>query len=483
MWDLNTIIRENNRVAIEYMMRPPEMEKAEAPIPEAWSLSTLAKKMRIGPPLLQELLKCFSNVEEVMAFVQLVRDYLPEHESDILWEPRDSRVYKFCYLFEKKYFPLPMWSHSISLSNFVVGMPVALMGMSYSAYHDLDFRPGYVLLMSLVVYPYEGDERDSEDDDVPFDPFDPMRRTYMEASFGRAVDGQGKKADWRPGKKDVAWLKNLMLLLQNGGKWIAPMGFTVIKINNRNIELLHADNTPEVREAVHRTVLIAEKADIKVKVRVGETAEEKKGRTLLETFTGGRVPVLEMAQRVVGEGLVMRLPREGWEPKVLHAMTDGTPYDGVGHFADWACQQTGCIVLDSNYEDCEYIEGDGEPIFQWTKRNVSMLAEEWPKVQEYRHKIGKMVDWLEADPHSRFQELLDFIMSLPPSKRRVADPNKKRSMYDPTEHWCPLDQPNPFGEEENEEEQEDGRQAVGAGLQIREITPEEFVDGIDLEDL
>jgi len=35
--------------------------------------------------------------------------------------------------------------------------------MSYSAYHELQMRPGYLLLLSLVIYPYEGDERDIEE--------------------------------------------------------------------------------------------------------------------------------------------------------------------------------------------------------------------------------------------------------------------------------------------------------------------------------
>lgn len=229
-------------------------------------------------------------------------------------------------------------------------------------------------------------------------------------------------------------------------------------------------------------MLIAEKAGLKVKAKVGRTAEEKQGKTLMEVFNGARVPLLDMAQRIVGEDLARRIPREGWEPKVLHAMTDGTPYDGVGHFADWACSQTGCIVLDSNYEDVDYIEGTEAPVFSWAPGNVTALANDWPKVQEYRHKIGHMVEWLEADPRGRFQELMDFLMSLPAFKRKLANPKKKRSMYDPTEHWCPLSQVNLYDEEDNGNETEDRREAVGAGVQVREITPEEFVDGIDPED-
>jgi len=468
MWDLETIIRENNRVALEAMMRDQVVEVAQSPTPKAWSLTTLAKKMQIGPPMLEELLKCFTNIEEIQAFVKLVKDYLPEHEDEILGETRYSRVYRFCYLFGKRYYPLPRWARETSLSTFVSSMPVELRGMSYSSYHDLDMRPAYVLLLSLVVYLYEGDERDEEDDDVPFDPFDPMRRLNMEAEYTQIAEAPDKKSKWSPTRSDVNWVKNLMSILEDGGRWEAPMGFTFIKIDSQNIELRQAENTPEVRETVHRTLLIAEKAGLKLKVHVGKTAEEKKGKTLMEVFSGARVPLLDAVRRIVGEDLARRVPRAGWEPKVLHQMTDGTPYEGVGDFADWACQETGCIVLDTNYGDCDYVEGGGEPIFKWTRKNVETLTKEWPKVQEIRSKIGHMVDWLEADPQGRFKELLDFIDKLPPSKRRTADTTKKRSSYDPTSSWCPLDQINEYEEDEDGDNEQAGEDREEARVRIRQ---------------
>ena len=482
MWDLDTIIRENNRVCLEVMMQEPAVAVAQSPQPEAWSLTTLAKKMRIGPPMLAELLKCFTNIDEIQAFLRIVRDFLPEHEDEILRETRFGRVYKFCYLFGKRYFPLPRYAHEASMSNFVIGLPVELMGMSYSAYHDLDMRPGYVLLLSLVVYPYEGDERDLEDDDVPFNPFDPMKRYDMEQKFIGIAKDQDKKSEWLPTRSDIAWVKNLVSTLGDGGKWIAPMGFTFIKIDDRNIELRQAENTPEVRETVHRTTLIAEKAGLKVKVRAGQTAEEKQGKTLLEVFTGGRVPIIDAVRQIVGEDLARRLSREGWEPDVLRKTTEGTPYDGVGDFADWACQGTGCIVLDANYGDCDYVEGSGEPIFKWTRYNVETLANDWPKVQEIRRKIGRVVKWLEDDPHRHFQELVDFLMSLPPSKRRPADPSKKRSSYDSTENWCPLDQISQFEEDEDDDNEQAGEGREEVPVRIRQVSVEEFVEGLDLDE-
>lgn len=484
MWDLDSIVRQNNQAAISYMMAGQTLGDAQAPQPEAWSLSVLAEKLRIGPPLLEELLQGFLDIDTVKSFLELVRTYLPEHEEDITSQPRSQRVYRFCYLFGKRYYPLPVWSHNASMKEFVSGMPVELMAMSHSAYHELDMRPGYLMLMSLVIYPYEGDERDAEDDDVPFDPFDPMKRYNMEAKLGQIANAKETKSKWRPKASDITWVKNLLAQLDYGGKWFAPMGFTFIKVDDRNIELRQAENTPEVRETVHRTALICEKVGLKVKVVVGKTAEEKQGATLMEVFNGARVPLIDAVQKLVGKDLANRIPPKGWTAEELHKLTDGTPHDGVAAFGDWACSETGCVVLDSAHDNCEYIEGMGEPLFRWTKRNVEILTQDWSKLKEIRSKIDQLVEWLEADPRGRFGQLLEFLLA-GAKKKLKGQPKKKgkygikseRYEYDFTEHLCILDQQYNYDEEEEDGENDDGAGEENGGVQVTEITPEDFVAG------
>ncbi len=408
-------------------------------------MSLLAEMLKVGPPVLTEIITCLEQVDTLKEFVALVRMLLPEHEAEIMSAPRNRRVYKFCFYFGKKYYPLPA-NTDCPPAEWVNGMPVELLAMSYSAYHALEMRPGYLLLLSLVIYPYEGDERDMEDDDVPYDPFDPMARFNMEAKFTEIAKGPGKKSEWRPKSSDIAWVKNLISTLQDGGKWIAPMGFTIIKIDDRNIELRQADNTPEVRETVHRTALIAEKAGIKVKVKVGRTAEEKQGKTLMEVFNGARVPLLDLVQRMVGEEIVRKIPGDGWTPGDLHRMTDGTHYDGVGAFADWVCSDTGCVVLDSSYENCDYAEGYGEPIFRWSKRNIDILTEQWPKVQEIRGKMDHIVEWLEVDQINHFTELVNYLLGF----KLLTTKRSKERWYDPMQHVCELEQDT--GEEKDDDE-------------------------------
>jgi hypothetical protein len=134
----------------------------------------------------------------------------------------------------------------------------------------------------------------------------------------------------------------------------------------------------------------------------------------------------------------------------LHRITDGTKYDGAGAFADWACSSTGCVVLDSSYENCDYEEGSGDPTFLWTKHNVDILTSEWPKVQEIRGKIDRMVEWLEAEPIGHFREILEFLLKAELAKTKK---KRKRGYYDPFDHHCALDQDS--GEEEEDNDRDD----------------------------
>ena len=426
MWDLDSIIRQNNQVALDAMMAGQAVAEAQSPQPKTWPLSWLAEKLKIGPPLLSEIINGLTDADRLGDFLVLIRLFLPQEEAEILSQPRQQRVYKFCYLFGQKYFPLPTGAHDCTVSDFVSSLPVELMAMSYSAYHDLDLRKGYLLLLSLVVYPYEGCEWDEEDDRVPFDPVDLPTGTY------------------KPSGSDIHWLKDLVESLAVDGEWIAPMGFSVVKVADNRIELREAKDTPEVKETIGRTLLAAKRAGI-----VAEFT--RNGRTSQEKLSGARVPLLDLVQTMVGADLAQRIPAAGWSNEDLHRLTDGTPYDGVGHFADWACSETGCVVLDSSYADCQYMymEGMGEPMFKWTEDNVKLLAEQWPRVKQYREKIDNIVEWVEGDPIDHFRELLDFLLAKPGPKVKGKKKDKPARPYDPADHFCPLE---PVTEEEEEDD-------------------------------
>jgi len=393
------------------MMQGKKVEEAQLPVPEVWPLALLADKLNAGPPLISEICNSLESIDTAKAFTELIRVFLPEHEEEIMLEPRHRRVYRFGYLFGKEYYPLPL-NTECGIRELLNGMPVELLAMSYSAYHELQMRPGYLLLLSLVIYPYEGDMRDEEDDWVPFDP-------------AATVPTE----DYTPSARDVNWVKDLVESLAVGGVWVAPMGFSVVKVAENRIELREATDTPEVKETINRTLLIAK--------RLGIVSEfTSTGRTSQEKLNGARIPLLDMVRNMVGAEIASRIPAAGWQPEALRLITDGTPYNGVGDFADWVCSTTGCAMLDSSFDSVEFMEGMSEPIFKWTRHNVVTLTEQWPKVQQIRGNIDNLVDWLEADQINNFRELLDFILKGNPKNTEETEGHS----YDLWNHFCELDQ-------------------------------------------
>jgi hypothetical protein len=400
-------------------MQPDAIIKEQHPQPKVWALSMLAEMLKVGPPQLDEIIKCLEGIGDIKKFVALVQMLLPEHEKEIMAARRNKRVYKFCYFFGQKYYPLPA-NMDCPPDVWTYGIPVELLGFSYTAYHDMGMRPGYQMLLSLLVYPFEGDERDAEDDDIPYDPFDPMAKMNFQLA----------RENYKPSAKDVKWLRQMIGSLSIGASWVAPIGFKVVKTDENKIKITNVKDTPEAKEMLRRVLMNAEKAGIEVKApRVGKTAKQK--------LIGARIPYLDSIARIVGAEMAGRIPKTGWTPEELHQMTDGTIYDGVGAFADWACFQTGCVVLDSNYDNCQYQEGDGDPTFKWTKYNVERLTKDYPKVKEIRKKMDHIVAWLEEDQVSRFTGLLNYCLEHAPEEK---ERKKWVRQYDPMERLIELEQ-------------------------------------------
>ncbi len=421
IWDLDQIVAQNNKAALDYMMDTQKVNEAQEPMPVSWALSILSGKMLAGPVSISALIDYFMEYKLLDHFVALVKEFLPEYEDQIMSQTGGQRVYKFCSFFRDKYYPLPVGAWTAPMDYFTSGLPAYLMGLGYSTYHDLEMRPGYLLLLSLVVYPFEGDFRDEIDDDVPFDP------------------GELPASKYKPSRSDIAWVRNLVDQIAVGGQWIAPMGFVVTKLSERCIVLKEAQNTPKVKEVIQITLKIAESLGIEARYsNMGRTSEEK--------INGARIPLLEKIKTIVGADLTNCVPSSGWLPKYLHDMTDGTKYEGVGDFADWACKETKTFLLDAGYDNCHYRDGESEPLFLWSKSNVELLTRQWPKVKRIRENIDHIVLWLEENPPVHFAELLGYLLLKERTMPKV-NTQEITSSYDPTEIQCWLEQP---GEDEEE---------------------------------
>ena len=119
---------------------------------------------------------------------------------------------------------------------------------------------------------------------------------------------------------------------------------------------------------------------------------------------GARVAIVTGAGEIVESDATSVIPRDGWSPEFLHERTDNTKFKGVALFADWLHSQTGCMVLDANFEDYS--------LEAWRPDLVSELAEEWPRVIEIQDEVFNVVAYLEENPRKHFLELLDMLLDI-----------------------------------------------------------------------
>ncbi|MBI2851280.1 MAG: hypothetical protein HYX80_09650 [Chloroflexi bacterium] len=182
MYDLETLRRLNEQahlaaVALASKSKPPsaqieERGKDTGP-PPVFPLSVLARKLLGGPPSLAYFMEMLEMSETFTGFRDLVRDYLPEYELNIMAEDLDRRAARFGQLFSRKYFPLNdnALSGEFTMGDLLSGIPFQPLGFSYEGYHAFaDFRQGYILALSLVECPWAEEDpmglsEDKEDAD------------------------------------------------------------------------------------------------------------------------------------------------------------------------------------------------------------------------------------------------------------------------------------------------------------------------------
>lgn len=126
-------------------------------MPEAdGPLSILGRKLlRLCPPSLSALIGQLEGVEDYSYFVNLVREFVPERERDILSElTPEGQLVAFADAFGHRYFPIEQL-YCESCNDITRGIPVIVMGMSYDDYHMIasDSRPGIQLMTYLVEDP------------------------------------------------------------------------------------------------------------------------------------------------------------------------------------------------------------------------------------------------------------------------------------------------------------------------------------------
>ena len=202
MYDLETLRRLNEQAclaaaALSSSNKPPSVQ-AEARTkdtgpPPVFPLSVLARRLMGGPPSLAYFIELLEQGESFTGFRDLVREYLPEYEVNIMAEDLDRRAGRFSQLFSRKYFPLSddTLSDEFGIGNLLSGIPFQPLGFSYEGYHAFaDFRQGYVLALALVECPWdEGDPLGLSDDEDEVSGIPGPRIPILEAVSGIVGEG------------------------------------------------------------------------------------------------------------------------------------------------------------------------------------------------------------------------------------------------------------------------------------------------------
>ncbi len=176
MYDLEALRYLNEQAHLRFLAlanedRTPPVRVAEEigeiKPPPVFPLSILAKKLIGRPPSMAYFIELLEAGEVFTGFSDLVREYLPEYEANIMAEDLDRRASKFSQLFSEKYFPLSdeIDSYDFTMGDLLARIPTQPMGFSYESYHSFtDFREGYILALSLIEYPWDewGDEDERE---------------------------------------------------------------------------------------------------------------------------------------------------------------------------------------------------------------------------------------------------------------------------------------------------------------------------------
>ena len=138
--------------------------------PDQMPLAVLARRLTLEPPSIEHLIGFLGQSEVFAMFLELIREYVPDHEREIMRGPVWERAESFKRRFEEEYFPLADFAYGEeeSLEYMMHSIPVELMGWEYDAYHEFDnFRPGVSLLLGLVINPFDYGEEESEAARVP----------------------------------------------------------------------------------------------------------------------------------------------------------------------------------------------------------------------------------------------------------------------------------------------------------------------------
>ena len=131
---------------------------------------------------------------------------------------------------------------------------------------------------------------------------------------------------------------------------------------------------------------------------------------------GTRLPLLdELESQGVPPTLLAPLAGGGLPRDVLRDRLAGGRFAAVCDYADWVYASTGLAFLDFSDED-QLSDAD------WSRRNLALLTDQWPRARALMGRIDALCDWLMDDRDARFAALLRAAGLLPAPETGASSP-------------------------------------------------------------
>jgi len=121
-------------------------------------------------------------------------------------------------------------------------------------------------------------------------------------------------------------------------------------------------------------------------------------------FGEERAALAEACEDCVPGYLLQQVPEQGFSPRELEHLLEGTKFIGLLHWANMVWHETGNFFLDIDYEELW-----SAPL-EWDRGTVDWLTPQWHGAERIEEEVCNLAEWLEGDPPARFGELLNFIL-------------------------------------------------------------------------
>lgn len=132
---------------------------------------------------------------------------------------------------------------------------------------------------------------------------------------------------------------------------------------------------------------------------------------------GGRVALAEACREHVPIHLLERVPEGGLSFNVAHELLNGTEYEALAQYGDILAKNTNNDFLNIDYD--WLCECQPPP---WERDYVESLTEQWQQAEVINDSVHRLVEWIEVDPPTRFEAILNFIEG----KNNEPDPRQGR---------------------------------------------------------